>query len=251
MNDQEHPRDLARYLQDYNELPFERLAEKYRRRKVVETIQKFSPARVVEVGCGSWSIFHDLPQDIIGTIIEPIPELLTLNFTKFGSRADIGCFLGTLEEFVSRSSEKFDMCVLSSLLHEVDDPSRLLHDCQKILDLGGSILIDVPNALSIHRYVGQSKGIIPTIDAITSTQHRMQQARNAYSPSTLCDQLEEVGLTVVHIETFFPKPLDNSSMQDLYENGVITDDFLERLYSLSARLDPVGSEILAVVVRKS
>ncbi len=76
MGIQNENRDLNDYLTHYYKLPFERTAERFWRRKLLETLTLLQPQSILEVGCGLNSIFADIDEKVCGTIIEPISTLL-------------------------------------------------------------------------------------------------------------------------------------------------------------------------------
>ena len=45
-------RDIARYTDNYMEIPFEEYQIRYRRKKVIEIVEKYPHDRILEVGCG-------------------------------------------------------------------------------------------------------------------------------------------------------------------------------------------------------
>jgi hypothetical protein len=108
----------------------------------------------------------------------------------------------------------------------------------------GVLVVVVPNAWSIHRFVGIKKGIISDLDDYSQTQIRMQQYQKVFNPDTLKELVEKSGFEVLTSVTFFPKVLSHDQMASRYEDGEIGDDFLEQMDQLSEILNPVGSEIL-------
>ena len=58
--------------------------------------------------------------------------------------------------------EKFDVVILPHILEHVSDPIRVLQVAKKHVSCDGLIIIDVPNALSLHRQLGVQMGMIKT-----------------------------------------------------------------------------------------
>ena len=66
-------RDIEEYTKKYNEQSFEPYMVKYRRKKVLEEIEKYSPVSVLEIGCGMEPLFKDVLESEF-TIVEPSVE---------------------------------------------------------------------------------------------------------------------------------------------------------------------------------
>lgn len=237
-------RDLEVYLDNYYELPFERIAEGYRRRHVLACLSNLRVKSLTEIGCGYESIFHSLENGVEGTVIEPIHELIIKQKTILGENVK---FINKRLEDVNPSEiNKAEAVLLSSILHEVGDAKLFLELARDLISAEGVAVIVVPNAWSIHRFVGLKKGVIQELDDYSQTQIKMQQNQKVFSPDSLGELVELAGYEVLFSETFFPKILSHSQMAMQYESGVLGDDFLEQMYQLSETLNPVGSEILMI-----
>lgn len=245
----EKDRDLNSYLNEYYLLPFERIAEKYRRKAVLKALREIQPQSLVEVGCGQDSIFNHLDLSILGTIVEPIESLTTSQ--DLGRRLPKVKVINSLFEAVQVGAiEQAEVVLLSSILHEVNDATLLIETSSRFLQSDGAIVLVVPNAWSIHRFVGQRKNIITNLDDHSDTQRKMQQQQPAYSPESLTIFLDSCGFDIESLKTFFPKLSSHSQMQQFLDSKLLDDGFLDRLYDLSEYLEPTGSEIIAIARRK-
>lgn len=245
----EKERDLRTYLNEYNLLPFERSAEKYRRKAVVGALRELQPQSLIEVGCGQDSIFNYLDPAILGTIVEPI-ESLTRSQDLDRRLPNVKVITSLFESVPVGAIERADVVLLSSILHEVNDAKLLIETSSRFLQSDGAIVIIVPNAWSIHRFVGERKLIISKLDEQSDTQKKMQQQQLVYSPKSLNVFLENCGLYVENLKTFFPKLSSHSQMQDFLDSNLLDDGFLDRINDLSEYLEPTGSEIIAVARRR-
>ena len=242
-------RDLNAYLNEYYLLPFERSAEKYRRKAVLKALREIQPQSLVEVGCGQDSIFNHLDSSILGTIVEPIESLTTGQ--DLGRRLPKVKVINSLFEVVQVGAiEQAEVVLLSSILHEVNDATLLIETSSRFLQSDGAIVLVVPNAWSIHRFVGERKNIITNLDDHSDTQRKMQQQQPAYSPESLTIFLDKCGFYIESLKTFFPKLSSHSQMQQFLDSKLLDDGFLDRLYDLSEYLEPTGSEIIAIARRK-
>jgi 2-polyprenyl-3-methyl-5-hydroxy-6-metoxy-1,4-benzoquinol methylase len=240
------PRDLQRYARDYSTLQFEEIQEDFRRNEIATIIRSISTTNILEVGCGRRSVISELTNYKSATIIEPIKELLDRNIEILENSAKIEGFNGLLNEFCAQSKKKFDLCVLSSLLHEVNNQIEMLESCWAQLHVDGVLIVNVPNAFSIHRILGVHMGKLDSVYSLTETQLRMQQINAPFSPETLLILLENNGFRIDRIFTIIPKLLDHTTLGEVINSELIDTAFLGNLNKLAGKLDGFGSEIIAV-----
>ena len=243
-------RDLNSYLDEYHLLPFERNAERYRRKAVLRALHELQPKSLIEVGCGQDSIFNYLDPTIIGAIVEPL-ESLTKKQDLSRRLPKVKIINSLFEHVQAEATQPAEVVLLSSIVHEVSDAKLLIDTSSRFLQTHGAIVLVVPNAWSIHRFVGERKKIISTLEEQTETQKKMQQKQPVYSPESLTIFLESCGFVVESLKTFFPKLSSHTQMQHLLNAELVDDVFLDRLFDLSEYLEPTGSEIIAIARRKN
>ena len=243
-------RDLNSYLDEYYLLPFERSAEKYRRKAVLRALQELQPQSLIEVGCGQDSIFNHLDSSILGTIVEPIERLTAIQDLE-SRLANVKVVNSVFEAVQVGDIEQAEVVLLSSILHEVYDAALLIETSSRFLQSDGAIVLVVPNAWSIHRFVGERKRIISNLDEQSDTQRKMQQQQPVYNPESLSIFLDSCGYEIESLKTFFPKLSSHPQMQHFLDSELIRDEFLDQLYELSEYLDPTGSEIIAIARLKN
>lgn len=239
-------RDLDKYLNDYEDLPYESIQESFRREIIVKLIKEINPTNLIEVGCGRTSVFSELPNTIGSTIVEPISELLSLNKLKLAANRNLFFYNGTLSDYALLAPTEHDACLISSLLHEVNDQKGLLKDCRNVLGSSGKLIINVPNSNSIHRILGVEKGILINKFSLSDTQKKMQQKNEPFSISSLTNLVETNGFSVDFVWSAIPKLLSHIQLHELLSEQIVTLSFLEQLNKLSQHLDPFGSEIFMV-----
>ena len=79
--------DLEDYFAEFQKLPFERVQEKFRRRRLLLLLKSYNipeAKRVLEVGPGFRSLFLDSSSQGTVTILEPIKALAEENESAFG-----------------------------------------------------------------------------------------------------------------------------------------------------------------------
>ena len=243
MHEAESNRDLQNYLKSYSDLPFERVAEHFRRKEVLGELAALGTLYLAEVGCGLDSIFNHVDEQVRGMIIEPIQDLLDV---QVDLNSEILRVCTRLEDRPREFSQKFDTVLLSSILHEIGNPREFLASAVDLLTEEGHVVCVVPNAYSLHRLVGWKKGILESPESRTATQDLMQQIQLTFTPESIVQLFRSQNLKVVECRTFFPKLLSHAQMQSLLDDGLIDSNFIDMLCGLSRHLEPVGSEIMII-----
>lgn len=239
-------RDLKNYYSSYIELPFEEIQERFRRNELIDLINGLSPNSIIEVGCGRNSILRFVNHVERSLIIEPISEMVELNREFLTERPNTQVFNGLLSDYVPTSDDVYDVCVLSSLLHEVLDPEQMLQDCKSVLSENGKLVLNVPNAYSLHRILAVEKGILRDVFQLSETQISMQQNNPPFSVENLCKRVEIAGFEIEIVKTRIPKFLSHGQLNKSMLNGIIDIEFLDSLNRLGEILEPFGSEIFLV-----
>jgi 2-polyprenyl-3-methyl-5-hydroxy-6-metoxy-1,4-benzoquinol methylase len=244
-------RDLETYSSDYESIPFERHQEKFRRKAVNEILSGRVFDRALEIGCGLNSSLADLDFGQ-GDVIEPLDLCIKQASSKLNSDqlARIVFHKGLAEKLLPNSSElaNYDIVLALSIVHEVQDPKALMVALKDSLSSNGMIAITVTHSNSIHRVLGRELGM--QINGTRSAMEvKMQQTTGAMSIEEMHALLESTGLKAHTISTFFPKILPHSSLQNLYDRGVIDDHYLDQMYELGDELAKFGSEIICLATK--
>jgi SAM-dependent methyltransferase len=236
-------RDIESYSRSYRELPFEATQARYRRRVVLQQVAEFRPASLLEVGCGLRPLFTDLGPAIRIVLVEPSVEFASNARELAGGREG----LTVVESFLEQAPAElhpggFDVIVLSGLLHEVDDPQRLLQALRPHCHANSVVHVNVPNAHSLHRLLAVEMGLIEDPFELSSTQKQMQQ-HSTFDLDSLAELLRQQGFEIRSSGSYFIKPFTHAQMQDLCDRGFLTEAHLEGLFRLSRRMPKFGSEI--------
>jgi len=176
----------------------------------------------------------------IGSADAFMSEILSLYYTKItavdGSDKLIECakqktqknniefVYSLIEDF--KTSERFNVVLLSFILEHVVDPVSVLKKTKLFLAKNGIMFVMVPNALSLHRRVGQKLGLISTFSSLNKTDIR-QGHRRVYTTETLIKDITDAGLKVLERGTFFIKPFANPQME------LINREICDTLYKVS------------------
>ncbi len=236
-------RDIHAYSRAYRGLPFEAIQSSYRRRVVLQQVAVLQPASILEVGCGLRPLFIDLDPSIFAAVVEPSPEFACNARELAGTRDEVVVEQGFLEQLPGELRPGgFDLLVLSSVLHEVDEPRQLLQALRSHCHAGSVVHVNVPNARSLHRLLAVEMGLIDSPFELSATQKQMQQ-HSTFDLESLADLLRQEGFHVESTGSYFIKPFTHAQMQELCDTGLLTEAHLEGLFRLSERMPGFGSEI--------
>lgn len=122
-------RDIDRYTQAYLNAEFEEIMASYRRKTVVSLLNPLPHQCMLEIGCGMHSIGNDLHGIESLTIVEPSRLFLAKAKQDSASWPDVQTHLvcGFFENEASvLAGRHYDLILISSLLHEVTQPSVFL-----------------------------------------------------------------------------------------------------------------------------
>jgi len=91
----------------------------------------------------------------------------------------------------------FEVVVVGGVLRHVTDPVALLRDAAGLMVDGGRLLVAVPNAVHGALRLGLLQGSTPA-----------EESRHAFTKDSLCDALEDAGLSIEELRSTVRDPLD-------------------------------------------
>jgi len=238
-------RDLARYADAYDGLPFEGIQVEYRRQAVLERLAAWGAHRILEVGCGREPLSLYAGDFDAWTIVEPAESFAAHAMQLTASDRRVRVVRATIEGAVEAdalAAGAFDVVLLSSLLHEVPDPASVLRGVRALCARSTRIHCNVPNAGSFHRELAVAMGLIPSTDARSAQQVALQQSR-IFDATSLEALVTEAGFRVVARGGYFMKPFTHAQMQALVTGGTIDRAMLDGLHRLGKKFPALASEI--------
>ena len=249
-------RDIDRYEQVYlqDNHDFERYQVRYRRKKMLELYEKLPSSHVLEIGCGMEPLFHFVPQDSFSRwiVVEPAESFFKAACQAAAEDDRIVClnrFFGeektVLEECRKQSDGNFDLIVCTSLLHELENPESFLRGIRALCSTETYVLLNVPNAHSLHRLLGMRSGYIADTHEITGRNKEWQQHR-VFDLASLTAFLEHEGFSVDDAGSFFIKPFTHRQMEACLAHHIIDESVLDGFYRLSKDMPELGSELYAI-----
>lgn len=123
-----------------------------------------------------------------------------------------------------KPDKKYDAIVLSSILHEADDPVGLLKKAGEWCKGGSVIFINVPNATSLHRRLGRLMGKIKN-EYEFNERDILYNHQRIYDLKRLESDVRAAGLKINKKGGYFLKPLSNSQMSGWDE--ILINSFYE------------------------
>ena len=245
-------RDLKDYQEKYKAEPGEAIQVKFRRKHILSIMNRYQHKNVLEVGCGLEPLFLHMSDYDTMTIVEPGEQFINNAMQRAAeSRVEICCIQGLFEESVEKIinlGHDFDYIVVSSLLHELENPDLLMESLKKISGNDTIIHINVSNSNSLHRLIAKGMGLIKDEHELSEQQQKMQR-HWVYDINSLCDYVSKMGFDVVEKGSFFPKFLTGAQMDRMLAEGIVDDRFFDGLDSLTECLPEYGSEIYVQLKR--
>jgi len=241
------------YLKD-NEEGFEFFQVKYRRKKVLEIMEKYSHKRILEISCGlePYFTFMDSNSYEEYTVIEP-NEIFYKNAVSLASEnKKIQCINMPFYYDEKLKNKNFDFIICSGLLPEIPDPQKLLEDIKKISNKDTVIHINTPNANSFHRLLAKEMGIINDLTALSQRNIRMQ-LNYVLTPNDFKDLIITAGFRILDSGSYFLKPFTHDQMYSMMKNNIINENVLDGLYTINDTLSSrcggggIGSELFVNV----
>ena len=127
--------------------------------------------------------------------------------------------------------QPYDAVLALHVVEHVDDPLRLLGHVRDWIVPGGTIVVVVPNAESLHRRIGVRMGLQPELDTLSERDVLVGHQR-VYTLDALAGDLEAAGFSARRRFGWFLKTLPNSMMLGF------PPEMLTALFTISGELDP-------------
>jgi SAM-dependent methyltransferase len=236
-------RSIRDYEREYLASDFEAVQARMRKRMLLSLLQKVRARRILEVGCGTESMFSHWRRFDRFVIVEPGPE--------FAARARSGAGndtrISVVEDFIETAGrglegERFDVILVSGLLHEVPDPVEVLRVVRALCHQETLVHANVPNARSLHRLLALEMGLIRDLHEISERQLALSQPRT-FDLSMLRALCARCGFDEIASGSYFVKPFSHSQMAQLHNAGMVNERMLHGLNGLERHLPGLGSEI--------
>lgn len=238
-------RDIEKYEKDYNVPNFEDYQLVYRRRKILESLEKYKPKTILEIGCGMEPLFQFWVSSYdTYTVIEPGEKFYkhALECARYNDK--IRCVNDFFGEKSVKNLDCYDVIICSGLLHEVEEITSFLESIRKVCHSDTIVHFNVPNAKSFHRLLAKEMGIIKEVYE-PSQRNILYQQNRVFDLETLLNLLQEYHFSCIESGSYFVKPFTHDQMFQMLENGCIDKTVLDGLWKMTEYMPELGSEIYA------
>ena len=235
-------RDLNKYSSNYISTPFEKHQVYYRRKHLLDFLKKHPDKNILEVGCGMESLGFYYKKYNSLDIIEP--STFFYNNLKANNSFKSNFYNCYFENFESEKS--YEIIILSSLLHEIENLDLFLEKLVSISDSETLIYINVPNSNSFHRILGVKSKITNSIND-QSTLNQRNQTQQIFDLESLTSLVTNKGFNVIESGSYFIKPFTHIQMQKLLDSKIINKQILDGFYEMVDYMPGLGSEIFIIV----
>lgn len=171
--------------------------------------EKARGPKVLELGCSSGIMTQELVKKFPKVVVvEGSQKYLQQAQKRVENKAVF--HLSLFENF--QTEEKFNSIIMTHVLEHVKNPVFLLKKVKRWLAKKGTIHIIVPNALSLHRRIGQKMGLLKNLTDFSPRDKKVGH-RRVYNFQTLKKDVEKADLKIVHYEGVLLKPLSHKQME--------------------------------------
>lgn len=236
------------FLADYEENDFEVTLTKYRKKKIVEILQKYNTSRILEIGCGMEPFFLTYNNFDYMTVVEPASVLYN-SAKKYSedSKLNVECIHDFVQNRVEELKEKtFDIILLIGLIHEVEDAQELMDAVKNICHKGTKVIITTNNPKSFHLTLAYESGIIPQLGILTDKAKSFQRNK-VFTMEEMKELAKANSFTVLEEGSYFIKPFSHKQMKELLDNHIITEAVLEGFDKMIKYMPDLGAENYCVV----
>jgi 2-polyprenyl-3-methyl-5-hydroxy-6-metoxy-1,4-benzoquinol methylase len=222
--------DDIKYSEDFN--------GKLMRYRLMELMHYFKGKNVLELGCADGLMTETLVKifDRVVSVDASYKYCQEVKSRIKSNKLEVICSL--FEDLVL--DERFDTIIMAHILEHVNDQIQILKLAKNWLNEGGVILIDVPNANSLHRQAGVKMGLLDKCDDLNDLDKKLGH-RRVYSKESLRKDVEFVNLKIITEGGVFLKPLTNSQIEKWWSK-----EMMDAFYELGKEFPDIAGEIYVV-----
>lgn len=243
--------DIEKYTQAYIESDFEDVMVAYRRRMLLEQLEKYPHRSVLEIGCGLEPLFKYMDSVDKWVIVEPSSLFCQRARESIQPGRDVTVIEGRLENAAQHLTRfHFDIIVCSSLLHELEHPESMIRVIRSLCAENTVVHVNVPNALSLHRLLAAEMGLMESPYGISDTQKKLQQ-HQTFDMASLRGLVEQEGFNVLDAGSYFVKMFTHGQLQRGLDQGVFSQQMLDGMYRMIRYMPDHGAEFYLNLVKRT
>lgn len=231
------------YAAQYDDGSFETVMVAVRRRHVIYWLERYRARRVLEVGCGLEPLFGHYNAFDSWRTLEPVADFAGRAQDSAAGDERIRVVHGFVEDqAASLTGEEFDFVVVSGLLHEVPEPSRILQAVRSLCTGTTIVHLNVPNMQSFHRLLAVEMGLIDNVSEPSERDHRFGH-RAQFDREQFDELLASAGFRVVESGTYFVKPFTHAQMDALLQTDAFPQSLIDGLDRMTKYMPAHGAEL--------
>jgi len=239
------------YIEEYMKNSFEEIQVFFRRKKVLEQLNRYSHKNLLEIGCGFEPVFKYFDDFDTMTVVEPRFEFIEHAKQLAQNNPKINCIQGFFEDQTNELAlQNYDFILAAGLLHELaneqspeyERPAIFLEALKSVCSPNTVIHINVPNMYSLHRIVAKEMGLIDDVGQQSDMQIKLHQY-SIFSMDSLVQLIECHHFKIIDSGSYFVKPFTHDQMYRMLAAHIIDKNVLNGLYQLAKYLPEYGSEI--------
>ncbi len=239
----------TRYATQYAKESFETILVAVRRRQVVHFLEQYRPRRVLEVGCGLEPLFPHYDEFDAWSVIEPVAEFVRRARELAADDGRVEVLEGYVEDQnTPLAGDEHDFIIVSSLVHEVPDPLRLLESIRSLCSDATIVHLNVPNVLSFHRLLALEMGLIDNVFE-QSAMERAFGRHTRFDHEQLATMVTSAGFCIAESGTYFVKPFSHRQMDVILASGAFPPSLVDGLERMTKYMPEHGCELYANVRR--
>jgi len=203
--------NLDHYLDTYQNDPFADENQRGLQRFIDYCVEyRVSDRDYLELGIGHGVTLPVLSQHFQHvTVLEGAPRLVQAYRGRFANVAVVETYFEDYE-----TTQRFDHIGLGFVLEHVADPAVILQRYAALLNPNGRLLIGVPNAASMHRWLAHRAGMLDDLRQLTPTDLAFGHKR-LWTHDDWRRLLENNGLTIRRMHGLVLKPFTTLQLASL------------------------------------
>lgn len=236
-------RDINAYTREYSDLGFEAVMVEYRMKQVLEFVNNNKHKTVLEVGCGLSPLFCEFSGYEQYILVEPSADFCQVASLKASNNPRVEIIQDFLENIVDYlKSYRFDIIIVSGLLHEVPDPNLLVRSIYSCASKETLVHFNVPNNKSFHMLLAYESGLISELGKLSERAKLLQQ-NTSFDLDLLNQIVVENGFEVVDKGSYFIKIFNHEKMYNLLKNRIVDEKVLSGFDKMIQYMPHLGAEI--------
>jgi SAM-dependent methyltransferase len=233
-----------KYIKEHKKnFSFESVLVDVRRKQVLKSLNKYKCKHILEIGCGLEPLFKYFNKYESYTVVEPSNEFVQ-HAEKFANgKGNINIIYGFMEEVYETLLEyDFDFIIVSSLLHEVSDPVKLLHAIYRACNANTVVHMNVPNVYSFHRLLAYEMNYIGSIFEKSETGIKLQR-HTCFDKQLFFKIVKDNNFKVLSHGTYFIKPFTNEQMEKIINQNIVNKSIIKGLEKMIKYMPDLGCEM--------